>query len=145
MIIFNKLFFFQLFAWKTCFASKILSFWTPILWRVPLNHCCLSVHLPNCLPVRLSVRRWLNVIFWFFWLNGRYLEYVKTDRALFFRKILFCTNFCKKGPKWPQNRGFFIFLILLLFTTNLISGKILVLELWVKMLSANQIAEFFKM
>ena len=31
------------------------------------------------------------------------------------------------------------------FTTSPISGKILVLELWAKMLSANQIAGFFKM
>ena len=31
------------------------------------------------------------------------------------------------------------------FTINPISGKILVLELWAKMLSANQIAGFFKM
>ena len=31
------------------------------------------------------------------------------------------------------------------FTTNPISGKILVLELWAKMLSVNQIAGFFKM
>ena len=30
------------------------------------------------------------------------------------------------------------------FTTNAISGNILFLKLWAKMLSANQIAKFFK-
>ena len=34
--------------------------------------------------------------------------------------------------------------MLLLITTNPIPGKILALNLWVKMLLANQIAEFFK-
>ena len=31
------------------------------------------------------------------------------------------------------------------FATNPVSGKTLVLELWIKMFLANQIAEFFKM
>ena len=37
------------------------------------------------------------------------MEYLKTDRAFFFRKIHFCPNLGKKGPKWPQNRAFWTF------------------------------------
>ena len=41
--------------------------------------------------------------------NGRWLEYLKSDRALFSRKIYFCPKLVKKGPEWSQN-NFFYFL-----------------------------------
>ena len=71
-------------------------------------------------------------------------------------KILFCPKIGKVDQKWC----FFHFLknsvisfpginlnkksyCYLYFTANPLSGKILVLKLWAKMLSANQIAGFF--
>ena len=73
----------------------------------------------------------------------------------------FCPNLSKKGTKWSQNSVLRIFWKILslvfignnlkwklifywYFTANPISGKILVLQLLVKMLSANTIAGFFK-
>ena len=71
---------------------------------------CLSVSLSLCLSVSvcLSVREldvFLKngslVLFSDLWYNGRKLEYLKTDRAFFFsKKIHFCTDLAKKGPKW---------------------------------------------
>ena len=47
-----------------------------------------------------------------------------TGRALLSRKIHFCSNLDKKGPKWPQNRFFWIFwTILLLFPGNNLKWK----------------------
>ena len=37
------------------------------------------------------------------------MEYLKTDRALFSRKIHFCPKMGKKCPKWLLNRVFWIF------------------------------------
>ena len=39
---------------------------------------------------------------------GKLLEYLKTYRALFSRKILFCPHLIKKDPKWFQNRALII-------------------------------------
>ena len=49
-----------------------------------------------------------SLVFSDFWQDGRYLAYLKTDRALFSNKIYFCPKLGKKGPKQPQNQ-FFLF------------------------------------
>ena len=49
-------------------------------------------------------------------------------------KVCFYQKLDRMGQKWC-----------LYFTTNPLSGKILVLELWAKMLLASQTAGFFKM
>ena len=49
------------------------------------------------------------IIFRVFLHHRRWLEYLKTDRELFFRKIHFSSNLGKKDPKSPQNRSFWIF------------------------------------
>ena len=94
--------------------------------------------------------------------RGRWLEYLKSVRALFSRKIHFSQKLGKNCPKWHRNSVFWIFgkflsLVFLgifqnenyyshwYFTINQICGKILVLELWAKMLLANRTAGFFKM
>ena len=115
--------------------------------------------LSICLSVHLSVQHFSPE-----WLIGfSSAQYLTTDRGLFSKKIHFCPNLGKKGPKWSQNRFFCIFwkilslvfpginlkwkLILLYwyFTTNLIFGKIPFLKLWATMLSGNQVAGFIKM
>ena len=48
-----------------------------------------------------------SIVFSDFWHNCKYLEYLKPDRALLSRKIHFCPNLGKKGPKCPQKRVFF--------------------------------------
>ena len=119
--------------------------------------------LSVCLSVFLSFQHfsqdWFISSFHIFfsmvysWKNGK--------KSPFFQKIHFCPNLGRKGPKWPQNRVFQIFwkilslvfpgnnlklklILLLIFTTNSTSGKILILQLWAKMLLASQLAAFFK-
>ena len=69
---------------------------------------CLSVFLSVC-QLGIFLR---NSSFDFsdFLHDGRYLEYLKTDRNLFPRKIHFCPNLGKKDPKWPPKRFFWVFL-----------------------------------
>ena len=57
------------------------------------------------------------------------MEYLQTDRALFSRKIHFCPNLGKKGPKWPQNRFFWIFkkILSLVFLGNNLKRKLILL------------------
>ena len=56
---------------------------------------------PVCLSVFLSISRFLH--------HGRLLQYFKTVRVLFSRKIHLSQNLGKNCPKWPQNRVFWIF------------------------------------
>ena len=94
------------------------------------------------------------------------MEYLKTDSP-FPRKIHFSQIWAKRAPKSLQNSFFFNFLkniisfswkwkliLEIKMKTNILIDisprilyltKILVLELWAKMLLANQIAVFFKM
>ena len=77
---------------------------------------CLSV-----LQFRIFLRN-SSLVFSDFLNNDRWLEYLKTDRALFSRKIHFCSNLGKKGPKWPQNR-----VLSLVFPGNTIKWKLILL------------------
>ena len=43
-----------------------------------------------------------------FWHGGKYLEYLKTDRAFFPEKFLFAQILAKMAT-WPQNRAFWSF------------------------------------
>ena len=69
--------------------------------------------LSVCLPLRPSVQSfsqiWL-IILSDFWHNGRKLEYLKTDKVLFSKKIHFWRNLSKQDPKWSQNFFFYYFL-----------------------------------
>ena len=69
------------------------------------------------------------------------MEYLKTDRAFIFSKIHFCPSLGKKSinsisfchkffSEIIENENYCYWY----FTTNPISGKILILELWAKML-----------
>ena len=82
----------------------------------------------------------------------------KVIEPFFSRKIHFCQNLSKKGWKWPYNRVLWIlwkkkcslvfpgnnlnWKIILdwYFSTNPITCKILVLQLWAQMLPVSQIA-----
>ena len=137
-------------------------------WGFAFNICnCLSV----CLSVLPSVWQFL-LVFSDFLHNDRLLEYSKTNRAFFSRKISFCQIFGKRTQNGPKISFFWMFwkilslvflgnnwkwkqILLLInllfhnnlycyFTKSLMSGKILVPELKVKILSVNQIAGFFK-
>ena len=80
-----------------------------------------SVFFPRIADYRL--------VFSDFWHNGRKLEYLKTDRALFSRKIQYCPILHKKGPKWLQNRVFWSFwkILSLVFLGNNLKWKLLLL------------------
>ena len=58
---------------------------------------CLSIH--QC---SIFLRN-ESLVFSDFWYDGKSLEYLKTGRGLFSKKIYFWPNLSKKGPKWPQN------------------------------------------
>ena len=47
-----------------------------------------------------------SLVFSDFLRSSKWLEYLKTDRVLFSRKIHFCPNLGKRGSKWPYF-GFF--------------------------------------
>ena len=81
--------------------------WTPIKRRILWNHFCLSI----CLSVCPSTGFLENCSFVFsdFLHQVRSLKYLKTDRARFFKKIQFCPNLGKKGPKWPKIGSFVFF------------------------------------
>ena len=136
-------------------------FWIAALWRVLQNHGSLSVCLSVQQQFSIFIRNRLLEISDFLD-RGRWLEYLKSVRALFSRKIHFSQKLGKNCPKWHRNSVFWIFgkflsLVFLgifqnenyychwYFTINQICGKILVLELWAKMLLANWTAGFFKM
>ena len=136
-------------------------FWIAALWRVLQNHGSLSVCLSAQQQFSIFIRNRLLEISDFLD-RGRWLEYLKSVRALFSRKIHFSQKLGKNCPKWHRNSVFWIFgkflsLVFLgifqnenyychwYFTINQICGKILVLELWAKMLLANRTAGFFKM
>ena len=77
--------------------------WALVLWKVLQNH-----HLFVCLPVSqfgIFLRNG-SLVFSDFLYDGRYLEYLKTDWVFFYRKIHFCPNLAKKGPKWPKHQRF---------------------------------------
>ena len=67
----------------------------------------LSVRLSVCPSIRPSVLQFGislrngSLVFSDFLHDGKYLKYLKTDKALFSSKIHFCPNLDKKGPKWP--------------------------------------------
>ena len=84
------------------------------------------------LPVRPSFRHFLRnypLVFSDAWHNCSQLEYLKTDKALFPKKIHFCPNLGKKEPKWPQNKIFCIFwkTLTLLFFGNDLKWKLILL------------------
>ena len=63
-----------------------------------------------------------SFVFSDFLYNGSQLEYLKTGRAYFSRKIHFCQSVGKKDPKWLWNRVLGIFwkiLSLVLLASNL--------------------------
>ena len=88
--------------------------------------------LSVCLSLRPSVQSfsqiWL-IILSDFWHNGRKLEYLKTDKVLFSKKIHFWRNLSKQDPKWSQNFFFIIFwkILSLVFHRNNLKWKLLLL------------------
>ena len=105
-------------------------------------YVCLSVCLSVSLPVRLSVRHffqeWIIIFFWYF---EKYIG--KHKNLLFSGKINFCPNLGKQFPS-DSKIGFFWEILSLFFPGNNIKWKSILLlifhlELWAKMLSANQI------
>ena len=109
--VFNLFFFFFCFL-DSCFTED------------PIKSL-LSICLFVCLSVRLSVRHVTQecfLVFSDFFCDGRWLEYLKTDRVLFFQENVFLPIFGKNGPKWPQN-SFLVFfwkvLLLVLCGNNL--------------------------
>ena len=68
-----------------------------------------------CLSVCLSVRQFGDflrdclIVFSDFWHDDRSLEYLKTDRARFSRKIHFCQIWVKKAKNALQIGSFWIF------------------------------------
>ena len=126
------------------YLKFLIANWTHFLWRgsikLPLSVClclwvilsvCLSVCLCVCLCVCLSVYPSISLafsqkcVFNFFLI----LEHLKPDRALFSKKIHFCPNLGRKGPKWPQNRVIWIYckILPLFFTGNNLKGKLILL------------------
>ena len=122
---------------STEFLSTCLFLFLPACLSACLSAClpvCLCVCLSVCLSVCPSVRstffsgkvHYLISFFWFFY-NDTWLEYLKTDRALFSRKIFFCSNSTKNSPKWPQNTAFGVFLkiLSLFFPDNNLKWKLI--------------------
>ena len=102
----------------------------------------------------------MSLIFSKSWHGARIPCEVVCDRAGFSGKIFFCPQNWENGSKWVKNRVFeFIgksdhwFLLNLVYNENLyyllcsctnsVLGNILVPEIWAKMFSANQTAQFF--
>ena len=87
-----------------------------------------------CLSFRLSVQHFpqeWHISFFDFWHDGRYLEYLKTDKALSSRKIYFHPNLSKKGQNGPNNNNNNLkWTLILLLICQYIYGKTLVVQLW---------------
>ena len=94
---------------------------------------CQSVRLSVCLSIRqfCIFLRNDSLVFSNFWHNGRWFVYLKTDRALFSRKIDFGSDLGKKGLKWSQNSFFLFFwkILLLVFLGNNKMGTSIVVDI----------------
>ena len=122
----------------------------------------LSVNMPACLPVWSQFSEKFTHWFFCFWHECKILYQVKRDLAQFSKKVLGGSVFEKKGAIMVLKRSFvasfesfycYIFLKFIkierpyccwYFSTSLVSDKIPVLELWVKMLLLYQIVGFVK-
>ena len=87
-----------------------------------------------CPSFRLSVQHFpqeWHISFFDFWHDGRYLEYLKTDKALSSRKIYFHPNLSKKGQNGPNNNNNNLkWTLILLLICQYIYGKTLAVQLW---------------
>ena len=105
-----------------------------------------TIRLPVCLSVHhlgIFLRNY-SLVFSDTWHNCSQLEYLKTDKALFPKKIHFCPNLGKKEPKWPQNKVFCIFwkTLTLLFFGNDLKWKLILLLIFCGQSHIWQISEY---